>query len=230
VGLEALLILFFFVLPGLMADTVFRFLLWRPEPKEGATVARAILFSGAGLLTVWAIRLLVDVSPPLYVFPSWWRAAAEGNEGPVGDIVRSWGVHTVAAIVVALLLTLLLSQAWAAKAIRKLTGQSLFDSAWQEFLEHCFGEYVLVRTTGGRSIYGQLGVVSGHGDRSIVIWNPADYERTKQGEVIEVTPTKALYLPESEIREVLVSYSKADIAAKGATFGRYYLATGEKLP
>jgi len=33
-GLEALIVLLFFLMPGILADEVFRFLLWRRDPTK----------------------------------------------------------------------------------------------------------------------------------------------------------------------------------------------------
>jgi hypothetical protein len=231
-GLDAILVLFFFLLPGMIADACFRFLLWRPETKGESRAVRAAVFSAGGLFVLFLVGTLVTIIPPeftvpVYLFPEWWSATRAADIALLGQTFRSWGIHVAASLLLCLVLVWALSWKFTAKLIRLISRQSLFETAWAEFAYRFHGKWVLVRTRGGRQHYGELGI-AGQGDRSIVLWNPAEYGVVDGEEVIEVSGRWGVYLPESEIAELIVSHSQAERAANAAAMGRYSLNTGER--
>jgi hypothetical protein len=59
-AIEALLVLLLLVSPGLIADGLYRFLLWRHDPGESARLVRSLLFSSVSLLVLLG---LADLPP-----------------------------------------------------------------------------------------------------------------------------------------------------------------------
>ena len=124
-------------------------------------------------------------------------------------------------LLVALALVLILSRQRTEDLMRKFAKQSLYETAWQEFAERYFEHWVVVSTSSGRQYYGQLGTVSEHDDKDIILLNPALYEATETGEIIDIGGTEAVYLPEDQIAEIAVSYPNDEVESKRHLFGRY---------
>lgn len=230
-GLEALIVLLFFLVPGLIADSLFRFLLWRRGTDKEDRILRGLYFSATGLLVLVAIGFipLLDGDLPEYLFPAWWAAAETADQSIVRTVLRSWGAHTVASILVALLLVWILSRPRTAELLQKFVKQSLYETAWQEFAERYFERWVVVTTSAGHQYYGILGTVSGRDDKDIILHNPAAYEADDAGEIIQVAGTEAVFIPADQIAEIAVSYPSDEIESKRELFGRIYLASGERV-
>jgi uncharacterized protein DUF6338 len=229
-GLEALIVLLFFLMPGLIADSIFRFALWRRDAGKDDRLIRGLYFSAAGLLLLLAGDLLPFITwdLPSYLFPAWWAVAGTADQSIVQTVLRSWGSHTLASIIVALGMIGVLSWNRTAALLRKFMKQSLYETAWQEFAERYFEKWVVVTTASGREFYGQLGTVSGRDDKDIVLLNPYPYEVLEAGEVISIGGTEAVFLPEDQIAQISVSYPGEEIETKRGLFGKYLLATSER--
>lgn len=52
--IEGILVLLLLLAPGLIADAIYRFLLWRLNPLESVRFTRALLLSAAGILLLEA--------------------------------------------------------------------------------------------------------------------------------------------------------------------------------
>lgn len=229
-GLEALLVLLLFLAPGLLADAVYRFLLWRSDPEETIRLTRGVLFSAMGVVTIFLLRAIgLNATVPAYLLPAWWHHLPDATDAIFAQVFESWSTHVLASLLFALVSVLVVSRPWLTTIVRWVTKQSLYDSAWHEFAQGHFEHTVKVRLVDGRELVGRLGVVSAHGNRDVVLWNPYPYQVDSAGEFVTVTGTKGAFIPESQIAEVSVSYPPEELEAKRQLFGKYDVRTGEKV-
>lgn len=228
-GIEAVVVLLLLLLPGILGDRLYRFLLWRREPSGESKIVRSVVFSALGILLIMVAQQFGFGSLPVYINPAWWEEAARGSAVFVEGAIPSWLYHILASATAALATVAIVSCKWTATLVSWIAKQSLYENAWQEFAESYFERYVLLTTQQGITYYGQLGVVSGDDDRSVVLWNPAEYQAVDGKEMIEVTGTEAVYIPQDQIASIRVSYPSGTLYEKRDIFGKYDLKTGERI-
>lgn len=224
---EAAVVLALLLVPGLLADGFYRFALWRADPEEHVRLTRAILFSAVGLAVLATLSLIgVRISLPSYIAPDWWEAFSEGQR-PGGAVLSQWVGHTLASLLAAAVAVWLASRRFVAKAIMKLTSQSLFHNAWHEFAARYFRRWVFVRLADGREFYGRLGIVSGDETRDLVLWNPCLVDR--RAGTYEIAGLESIYVPPGQLVTVTAARDQAEVRKQSALLGTYRLETGEKL-
>lgn len=228
-GLEAVLLFFLVLSPGLIADATYRFLLWRPDPEEHLRLTRALLLSVVGLLLYLFVveKLDVGIAKPLYLLPSWWNTSWQVDLSSAGQILLPWTVHTAACIVIAAVATWIVKRKVVDDLLRKVTGQSTHKRAWDEFAAANHERWVIVKLVDGRDYYGRLGVVSGDDDGGFVLWNPYPFD--PEAKTYEKTGAVGMFVPEDQVASVIVPMTGEDLRSRRDTFGTYKLTTGERI-
>lgn len=228
-GFEAVLLFFLVLSPGLIADAIYRFVLWRPDPEEHLRLTRALLLSVVGLLLYLFVaeKLGVGLAKPLYLLPQWWETSWQVDLSSAGQILGPWTLHAVACVLVAALAALVMKWEKVDDLLRKATGQSTHKRAWDEFAAANHEQWVIVKLVDGRNYYGRLGVVSGDDDGDFVLWNPWPYD--PEAETYERTGVEGMFVPADQVASVLVPMTGEDLEARRHTFGIYNLTTGERI-
>jgi hypothetical protein len=228
-GVESILVLLLVLTPGLLADGLYRFLLWRPDPHEQTRLTRAILFSAAGLLLLLFVADLVPgtIQKPEYLVSTWWNTAWRGDLSSATDVAIPWLQHTFLACLLSLVAAAIIRWRWIADVLRSITGQSFHRNAWDEFAAANHKKWIFVRLTDGRHYYGELGVVSGDRKKDLVLWHPYPYREKDQ--TYEVTGARALFIPGEQVASILLAEERAGLAAIQDKLGVYSLITGERV-
>lgn len=223
-GIEALVVLLLIVSPGFLADSLYRFLLWRPDPSEQIRISRGIALSGAGLvLALLAASIAPSVFPEFpYLVTSWWKNRWQGDYRSVGTLIVPFLSHVGFCIAVSGIGVALMKRDFVAKGIRRLTGQSLHRNAWDEFAAANFKQWVFVCLTDGREYFGELGVVSGDHTKDLVLWHPHPYRSLDQ--TYEIQGVRALFVPASQIASVKVPATGPELDVLQQYIGRYTLS------
>ena len=228
-ALEAVLVLVFVLLPGMVADGVYRFLTWRPEPTDQGVLVRATAISFGALfgLLVFETALPSVFSVPIYLRPDWWRSAAAFPDLPWPAVVRSWLQHALVAVGGAVGLSMLVRWRPLTGVLQRVLGRSLYSSAWDEFAVQHIGRWVLVTLVDGRVFYGALGIASGDRKKDVVLYRPMPFNPDSGN--YQFTGNKAIFVREDQIQNVLVPLDVTELAAVQDRLGVYHLSTGERV-
>jgi hypothetical protein len=116
---------------------------------------------------------------------------------------------------------------WVGSLVRRIAGQSLHRTAWDEFAAANHEAWVFVKLKDGRHYYAQLGIVSGDRSSSIVLWHPHPYD--EQADTYEITGARALYVPGDSIASILVATPPDELKQLEPKLGVRRLTTGEKV-
>jgi hypothetical protein len=228
-ALEAVLVLVFLLLPGIVADAAYRFVTWRPDPSDQGTFVRATAISFAALFGLVALDSLIPTvfEIPVYLQPGWWRSEAGARELPWADLAPGWLQHAAVALVGSLGVGLLVKSRQLAGLLRRMLGRSLYSSAWDEFAVQNIGRWVLVTLSGGRVFYGVLGIASGDRKKDVVLYRPMPYDADKG--TYQFTGNKVIFIREDEVESVLVPLNPRELAEVRGRLGVYHLSTGERI-
>lgn len=228
VGIEAVLVLLLVVSPGLIADWIYRFILWRSDPEESERLTRAVLLSvlSLGVLLGVSTHFSLSVFYPQYLTPSWWSEMGI-PENMLLQAFFPWLSHVVLSIALAIVGVFLSTSRPVNWFLNKFLGKSAYEDSWQEFAIEHHGQWVFVKLTDGRHYYGELGIISGNRNLNIVLWNAYPYD--ENAGTYEITGCKCAFFPESQIASILVSKSPDEIKEISPYFGIYSLETGEKI-
>ena len=228
-ALEAVLVLVFLLLPGVVADGVYRFLTWRPDPTDQGLLVRATAISFGSL---FALLLLQRAFPTLFVVPpylepAWWRNDTFATGSVWGEALRGWLQHATVAFVGSVLAGFSIRSAKLTSIIQRFLGRSLYSSAWDEFAVASIGRWVLVTLSGGRVFYGVLGIASGDRSKDVVLHRPMPFDRRTGA--YEFSGNKTIFIREDQVESVLVPLEERDLRLVRDRLGRYRLSTGERI-
>ncbi|MBI2073416.1 MAG: hypothetical protein HYT81_10380 [Gemmatimonadetes bacterium] len=228
-ALEAVLVLVFVLLPGVVADAAYRFLTWRPEPTDQGVLVRATAISFAALFGLIILETTFPYlfSVPVYLRPDWWRRAAELPDLPWPVVLKSWLQHAVVAVSGAVALGMLVRWRPLTGVLRRVLGRSLYSSAWDEFAVQHIGRWVLVTLTDGRVFYGALAIASGDRRKDVVLYRPMPFNPDTGS--YQFTGNKAIFVREDQVQSVLVPLDSSELAAVQDRLGVYRLSTGERV-
>lgn len=228
-GLEAVLVFFLVLTPGVIADAVYRFVLWRPDPEEHLRLTRALLFSVVGLVLYLLVVETLNISgaKPLYLLPGWWSESWQVDSSSVSQIAIPWALHAGASLVVAFGVAKIMGWNKVDDLLREVMGQSMHKTAWDEFAAANHDDWIIVKLADERQYVGRLGVVSGDEDRDFVLWNPYPYD--PEANTFEVTGTAGMFVPGDQVASVIVPMDADELEAHRVSFGVYNLKTGERV-
>lgn len=228
-ALEAVLVLVFVLLPGVVADGVYRFLTWRPDPSDQGALVRATAISFSALFGLLVLQTLLPgvFSVPAYLRPDWWRGATELQQLPWSEVLASWLQHAFIAIAGAVGVAMVVRWRRLTALLQRLLGRSLYSSAWDEFAVQHIGRWVLVTVSGGRVLYGMLGIASGDRKKDIVLHRPMPYD--PETRTYQFTGNRTIFIREDQVENVVVPLDAAELAKVRDRLGLYHLSTGQKV-
>ena len=202
ITLQAALVAVVAIVPGAIADTVFRRLIgadWRQS--EWSRAIRLVGFSAVGLALYAALSGVFGLPAPSFIFPSVLSTAAKDP-----SLVQLLAVAYLGQLVFALLSALILVRllTW----LDLLSSSSSHSCAWDYFVRCCVPDHWVVVTLGsgeayfGRLAYADLSVAQA--ERDIILLEPALWNSQRAAYI--GSEHQALFLPAQAISTITTHY------------------------
>ncbi|MEW5929960.1 MAG: DUF6338 family protein [Gemmatimonadota bacterium] len=229
----SLLVLLFVVVPGFMADSIYRLTFGERRLTDFERTVRSLIFSAFGLLAylagAQAVHALVgrvrgyDGLLAWIVSPPYLQALGDA-EGKTG-VLLGWTafvpfvLHTVVTVLVALLWGWALSRPWVERWYSESTGRSTGGSAWQILwgrlhASEAPARWLTVRLSGGLRVMGRLQVADDLPDeKDIVLGDPWFWNEEKGDWFAE--NTRYIFIPAGKIESIALSPGGREVALTG---------------
>ena len=229
----SLLVLLFVIVPGFLADSVFRLTYGERRLTDFERTVRSLIFSAFGLLAYLAVIQAVDAAvayPPRYsglvrwiVSPPYLQALGD-TAGKPGVVLgfRSFVpflLHTLVAVLLALLWGGILSRPWAERLYSRSTGRAAGGSAWQILWArlHPSGppaRWLTVRLSSGLRVMGRLQVANDlTEEKDLVLGDPWFWDAEKKDWFAE--NTRYIFIPAGKIESIAMSPGGSEVALTG---------------
>jgi hypothetical protein len=229
----SLVVLLFVVVPGFLADSVFRLTYGERRLTDFERTVRSLIFSAFGLLAYLAlaqgIDALVALSPryrgiaPWLLSPPYLQALGDsaGKTGVVLGLTAflPFLLHTLVTLLLALAWGWVLSRPWVEGLYGRSTGRSTGGSAWQILWGRLHpsdapARWLTVRLSGGLRVMGRLQVADDlSGDKDLVLGDPWFWDAEKADWFAE--NTRYIFIPAGKIESIALSPGGRESALTG---------------
>lgn len=204
--LNALFVLFFFLLPGMAGNAIYTKVTgtsWREEPWRN--IARILGISLGGLILYVLVGSLLNAPLPGYLSLDTLDTFALRRTASVRMSFAFLG-HLIAALIVGFV------AAKVSQALGNWTSRSGFVDSWHEFIaSHARGNWVVVGLKGGAIYAGYIDMVNPAmraEERDVVLAEPAVY-RAEQEKYLPL-PYNYLFLPGKIVDSVAIAGSQPE--------------------
>jgi hypothetical protein len=233
VSSTSLLVLLFVIVPGFLADSVFRLAYGERRLTDFERTVRSLIFSAFGLLAYLAVVQAVDAALaylPRYSGLADWVVSPPYLEA-LGDTAGKTAVvlglhaflpfllHTLVTVLLALVWGGILSRPWAERWYSKSTGRSAGGSAWQILWSRLHpsespARWLTVRLSGGLRVMGRLQVATDlPEEKDLILGDPWFWDADKKDWFAE--NTRYIFIPAGKIESIAMSPGGNEVALTG---------------
>jgi hypothetical protein len=229
----SLVVLLFVVVPGFLADSVFRLTYGERRLTDFERTVRSLIFSAFGLLAylalVQGVDALVASSERFRGIKAWVLSPpylqalgdASGKTGVVLGLTAflPFLLHTLVTVLLALLWGGVLSRPWVEGLYSRSTGRSAGGSAWQILWGRLHpsaapARWLTVRLSGGLRVMGRLQVADDlPEEKDLVLGDPWFWDAEKGDWFAE--NTRYIFIPAGKIESIALSPGGSEVALTG---------------
>jgi hypothetical protein len=233
VSSTSLLVLLFVIVPGFLADSVFRLTYGERRLTDFERTVRSLIFSAFGLLAYLAVVQALDAAVghlPRYGGLASWIVSPPYLQA-LGDTAGKTGVvlgfraflpfllHTLVTVLLALSWGGILSRPWAERWYSRSTGRSAGGSAWQILWGRLHptespARWLTVRLSGGLRVMGRLQAANDlTEEKDLVLGDPWIWDAEKGDWFAE--NTRYIFIPAGKIESIALSPGGSEVALTG---------------
>jgi hypothetical protein len=233
VSSTSLLVLLFVIVPGFLADSVFRLAYGERRLTDFERTVRSLIFSAFGLLAYLAVVQAVDAAlaylPRFGGLADWvvsppYLQALGDTAGKTAIILGLQAflpflLHTLVTILLALSWGGLLSRPWAERWYSKSTGRTAGGSAWQILWSRLHpskspARWLTVRLSGGLRVMGRLQVANDlTEEKDLILGEPWIWDAEKEDWFAE--NSRCIFIPAGKIESIALSPGGDEVALTG---------------
>lgn len=211
---EALLVIVFCILPGMLGEGVYRRLIgadWREQ--QWHRILHTIGFSVWGLVLYLIVCSWFDVPLPSYVFPTTFRAMPLGRD-QLTTMALALGGHSLGSALAGLV------GAGIVHAINRWTLATGYPDSWHRFVRsYVARHWVVIRLENGEAYAGMIeraDTTVCQNERDVVLAEPAQFLEEKENYIS--LPYQYLFLPGALIASIAVVHDR-DLDARVSEVG-----------
>jgi hypothetical protein len=233
VSSTSLLVLLFVIVPGFLADSVFRLAYGERRLTDFERTVRSLIFSAFGLLAYLALVQGIDAlvaSSERYRGIETWILSPPYLQA-LGDAAGKTGValgltaflpfllHTMVTVLLALFWGGVLSRPWAERLYSRSTGRSAGGSAWQILWGRLHpsdhpARWLTVRLSGGHRVMGRFQLASDVlEEKDLVLGDPWFWDAEREDWFAE--NTRYIFIPAGKLESIALSPGGSEVALTG---------------